>query len=83
MGRILLMYLSFFGLKNLAQSIYQTLKYKEVEDKYNIFIVLEGIIFECEIWKNTSVCEGIDIEQNNVELVEWEEHDKNNSINVS
>jgi len=55
------------------------LQYHEFLNYYLIFVVEAGVEYFTEIWKNTSVVEGIDVSQNNLDLTDFEDNYKVNA----
>ena len=69
-------YESWTTLKTLASSRHLNLQFKEYSEKYLIFVLDDVIEYETEIWKNTDAICGININQNNIDKIDFENNYK-------
>jgi hypothetical protein len=66
-------YKTWTNLKSLFIAKNLLLQYTEEQYKYIIFVTEDSITnYVTELWKNTSQIEGIDIVQNNIDLIDFE-----------
>jgi hypothetical protein len=86
MGRILLMEIitkNWSTLKSLISSHYLKLQCVEDDKKYKLFAFEGDIQYICELWKNTSIIQGIDITQNNLDIMDFEVNHKSETNRLS
>jgi len=59
-------------MKTLLSERKLRLQYNEKNNKYDVFATDAHIVYFTELWKDVSVVKGIDIEQNNSDLLDFE-----------
>lgn len=74
-------YVSWSGLKNIL--VGRALYFKETEDLYDVFVIISGVELYTELWKNEDAITGIDYEQNQECLLEFENTFKSTAIDLS
>lgn len=65
-------FLPWTNFKTMAISKNLSIQYTETQVRYYVFAIDDPIKYECELWKDTSAVEGIDVTQNNTDLAEFE-----------
>lgn len=67
-------YITWTELKAIVADRKLSLQYREEEYKYSIFAVDSNLVYTAELWTDTSKVKGIDVDQNNLDITDFEDN---------
>ena len=79
---MLTLYESWTTIKDLVNINNLQLQFVESGDLYKIFVTFDQNLHVVELWKNTNVIKGIDVTQNNLNIIDFETNFKDDSDGV-
>ncbi len=79
---MLTLYESWITIKDIVNTNNLQLQFIENNDLYKIFVTYNQNLYVVELWKNTDNIKGIDVTQNNLDIIDFETNFKNNSDGV-
>ncbi len=78
----MVMLVSLKHIKDIINTNNLQLQFVESDDLYKIFVTHDQNLHIVELWKNTNVIKGIDVTQNNLDIIDFETNFKNISDGV-
>ena len=80
---MLTLYDTWTNIKNIVSVNELKIQYLESMNLYKVWVVYEQNIYIIELWKNTDNIDGIDIEQNNLDLTDFENNYKEQADGIA